>query len=229
MAGADAALSRATPRIGARRQRSTLPSCRATASPVSTPASQQFTEWPLPANANPHGLVVDAQGLVWYTGNGNGTHRPSRPGQPVEVREYRPPSGGDPHTIVIDEQGRSLVHRPARSTRRQAGARAVDSSPSIRAAAIPYGLAIDAQGVIWFCRLRGRQARLDRRRRAARPGNSPPGSGSAPRRIAAAPDGDLWVSLLRQRQARPDSTRAPDASRETFDLPQGRRSRGRMQ
>jgi virginiamycin B lyase len=44
------------------------------------PGKQAFTEWPLPENANPHGLVVDAQGIVWYTGNGNGSDRPSRPG-----------------------------------------------------------------------------------------------------------------------------------------------------
>src|SRR5204863_488879 len=37
------------------------------------PKTQRFREWDLPAGAHPHGLVVDRQGIVFYTGNGNGT------------------------------------------------------------------------------------------------------------------------------------------------------------
>src|SRR5215475_15075810 len=37
------------------------------------PRTQTFKEWDLPAGAHPHGLLVDADGTVWYTGNGNGT------------------------------------------------------------------------------------------------------------------------------------------------------------
>ena len=35
--------------------------------------TQTFHEWDLPAGAQPHGLLVDHNGQVWYTGNGNGT------------------------------------------------------------------------------------------------------------------------------------------------------------
>src|SRR2546423_1153965 len=35
--------------------------------------SQKFNEWDLPPGAHPHGLLVDKEGKVWYTGNGNGT------------------------------------------------------------------------------------------------------------------------------------------------------------
>src|SRR5437667_9557425 len=35
--------------------------------------AQTFYEWELPAGAQPHGLLVDRHGQVWYTGNGNGT------------------------------------------------------------------------------------------------------------------------------------------------------------
>lgn len=35
--------------------------------------AETFTEWELPAGARPHGLLVDKNGQVWYTGNGNGT------------------------------------------------------------------------------------------------------------------------------------------------------------
>jgi virginiamycin B lyase len=35
--------------------------------------TKTFREWELPDGARPHGLLVDAEGIVWYTGNGNGT------------------------------------------------------------------------------------------------------------------------------------------------------------
>ena len=35
--------------------------------------TQKFNEWDLPSGAHPHGLLVDKEGKVWYTGNGNGT------------------------------------------------------------------------------------------------------------------------------------------------------------
>src|SRR2546430_6106140 len=35
--------------------------------------TRTFNEWDLPAGAHPHGLLVDRDGKVWYTGNGNGT------------------------------------------------------------------------------------------------------------------------------------------------------------
>ena len=37
------------------------------------PKTKQFHEWALPEGAKPHGLLVDKQGVVFYTGNGNGT------------------------------------------------------------------------------------------------------------------------------------------------------------
>jgi virginiamycin B lyase len=35
--------------------------------------SKTFKEWDLPSGHRPHGLLVDRQGNVWTTGNGNGT------------------------------------------------------------------------------------------------------------------------------------------------------------
>src|SRR4051812_16802826 len=37
------------------------------------PKSATFKEWDMPAGHRPHGLLVDRQGIVWTTGNGNGT------------------------------------------------------------------------------------------------------------------------------------------------------------
>ena len=35
--------------------------------------TKTFKEWDLPPGAQPHGLLVDRNGIVWYTGHGNGT------------------------------------------------------------------------------------------------------------------------------------------------------------
>ena len=66
--------------------------------------TKTFKEWDLPAGARPHGLLVDREGQVWYTGNGNGTIGRLDPAT-GKVTEHKAPSGGDPHTLVIDEQG----------------------------------------------------------------------------------------------------------------------------
>src|ERR671910_3903065 len=37
------------------------------------PVTEDFTQWDLPQGTQPHGLLVDRQGLVCFTGSGNGT------------------------------------------------------------------------------------------------------------------------------------------------------------
>ena len=93
------------------------------------PKTQQFREWDLPPGHRPHGVLVDKQGIVWTTGNGN-----------------------------------------------------------------PYGVALDKAGNVWFCRMGDNKlGKLDPR--SGKMSEIDMGSGSRPRRIAAAPDGVLWVTL----------------------------------
>ena len=47
--------------------------------------TQTFHEWDLPAGAQPHGLLVDRNGQVWYTGNGNGTIGHLDPATPAQA------------------------------------------------------------------------------------------------------------------------------------------------
>ncbi|MFC5302755.1 hypothetical protein [Azospira restricta] len=155
------------------------------------PKTQQFREWELPKGAHPHGVLVDREGIAWYTGNGNGTIGRLDP-VTGEVREFRAPSGGDPHTLVIDNggtiwftlQGAQRIGRLDRTSGR---------ITEYATSGNPYGIAIDRQGYVWFCRLAGdKLGRLD-------PGSGEiadlaTGDGSKPRRIAAAPDGMLWVT-----------------------------------
>lgn len=155
------------------------------------PATRQFREWELPKGAHPHGVMVDAQGVAWYTGNGNGTIGRLDPAS-GKITEYRTPSGGDPHTLVIDDKGTIWFTMQGA----QRVARLDRSSGKITEYATsgnPYGLAIDRDGMVWFCRLQGDSiGRLDPS--TGQIDEIATGTGSRPRRIATAPDGMLWVT-----------------------------------
>lgn len=154
--------------------------------------TEKFTEWDLPPGARPHGLLVDRTGQVWYTGNGNGTIGQLDPAT-GKVIEHRTPSGGDPHTLVTD--GKGIIWFTV-----QAGNRIgrLDTRTGImsefQAAGRPYGIALDQTGNVWFCEIGGNKlGKLDPKTGKISEVILEPGS--APRRMAAAPDGSLWVTL----------------------------------
>ena len=154
--------------------------------------AKTFREWELPDGARPHGLLVDAEGIVWYTGTGNGTIGRLDPITGA-VTSHRAPSGGDPHTLVIDEKGVIwvTVQNGQRIGRLD---RATGRITEYQTSGNPYGLSIDKSGAVWFCRL-GEESlgRLDPA--SGQITHLDTGSGSRPRRVATAPDGMLWVTL----------------------------------
>lgn len=157
------------------------------------PKTETFNEWDLPSGARPHGLLVDAQGTVWYTGNGNGTigHLDPKTGK---VTQHKAPSGGDPHTLVSDGKGTIwfTVQNGERVGRLDmASGKITEYETSGR----PYGIALDKQGNVWFCRMSANKiGRIDAR--SGKMSEFDTGAGSAPRRMAAAPDGTLWITLF---------------------------------
>ena len=155
-------------------------------------AAEKFTEWELPPGAKPHGLLVDEAGIVWYTGNGNGTIGRLDPGS-GRVTEYRVPGGGDPHTIVMDANGKLwfTIQNGQRVGRLDRVTGRIDEFPM---QGNPYGLAVDGAGLVWVCRLAGDALGwIDPV--SGRVGEVKTGDGSLPRRIAASPDGSLWVAF----------------------------------
>jgi virginiamycin B lyase len=154
-------------------------------------ASEKFTEWELPPGAKPHGLVVDEAGIVWYTGNGNGSIGRLDP-KSGKISEYRVPGGGDPHTIVLDANGKLwfTIQNGQRVGRLDRASGRIDEFPM---QGNPYGLAIDRDGIVWVCRMAGNALGwIDPA--SGRIGEVPTGDGTLPRRIAAGPDGSLWVA-----------------------------------
>ena len=154
--------------------------------------AKTFKEWDLPEGANPHGLLVDLGGQVWYTGNGNGTIGQLDPAT-GRVIEHKAPSGGDPHTLVTDNRGTIwfTVQNGNRIGRLDMRTGMISE---FQAAGRPYGIALDKAGNVWFCEIGGNKlGRLDPR--TGRIAELPLPPNSAPRRMAAAPDGSLWVTL----------------------------------
>lgn len=158
------------------------------------PATGLFREWDMPRGHHPHGLLVDRQGIVWTTGNGNGTIGRLDPVR-GEIIEYKTPSGGGgPHTLVISDDGASIWFTLQAGNRIGHLDTASRRMVEYKTSGGPYGIALDKRGWAWFCRMGDDKL-----------GSIDPGSGavselalpagSRPRRMATAPDGSLWVTL----------------------------------
>ena len=157
------------------------------------PRSETFREWDLPPGHRPHGLLVDRNGIVWTTGNGNGTIGRLDPATGT-ITEFRTPSGGGgPHTLIISDDQRTIwftLQAGNKVGRLDTASGAITEYPSSGG---PYGLALDREGKVWFCRMGDdRLGRLDPLTGEMTEVDT--GAGSRPRRIAAAPDGMLWIT-----------------------------------
>src|SRR5262245_64298576 len=70
------------------------------------PVTGEMREYPLPPNAFPHTVELDAKGIPWYTGNKNGSVGKVDPATgKVTVYKMPDPAAKDPHTLVFDKKG----------------------------------------------------------------------------------------------------------------------------
>src|SRR3954467_1707296 len=116
------------------------------------PTTGEMKEYPLPANAKPHTITLEAQGTPEYSGNMNGTMGKADPAT-GKVTEYKMPypKAKDPHTIVFDQKGilwftaqnSNMIGRldPASGDIKLANAPVANAKP--------YGIKIDAEGTPW--------------------------------------------------------------------------------
>jgi len=116
------------------------------------PKSGEMKEYPLPANAMPHSVTLDADGNVWYTGNKNGTVGKFDP-KTEKITEYKmpDPAAKDPHTPIFDRNGTlwlTLQHS-------NMVGRLIPSTGDIKLVTMPtpkskpYGIKLDSSGVPW--------------------------------------------------------------------------------
>ena len=158
------------------------------------PKTHSFKEWDLPPGHRPHGLLVDKHGMVWTTGNGNGTIGKLDPVS-GKMTEFKTPSGGGgPHTLVITDDQRAIwftMQSGNKVASLDTRTGAIKEYPSSGG---PYGLALDKAGNVWFCRMGdNKMGKLDPN--TGQMAEVDTGGGSRPRRVATAPDGMLWITF----------------------------------
>ncbi len=158
------------------------------------PKIQIFKEWDLLSGHRPHGLLVDKNGIVWTTGNGNGTIGKLDPATGKMVEYKTPSGGGGPHTLIITDD-QSTIWFTMQSGNKVAGLDTASGKiTEYETSGGPYGLALDKAGNIWFCRMGdSKMGKLDPR--TGKMSEVDTGRGSRPRRVAADPDGMLWITL----------------------------------
>ena len=70
------------------------------------PKTGEFKKYELDPGTNPHNCIVDAKGIVWYSGNRNGTIGKLDP-KTGQITRYPMPDSTvrDPHTMIFDQKG----------------------------------------------------------------------------------------------------------------------------
>lgn len=116
------------------------------------PNSGEMKEYPLPANAMPHTVTVDAEGNIWYTGNKNGTVGKFNP-ETEEITEFKmpDPSARDPHSGIFDSQG-NLWFTLQQSNQvgwLNPGTGEIKLVTMPTPNSRPYGIKLDANGAPW--------------------------------------------------------------------------------
>jgi virginiamycin B lyase len=157
------------------------------------PKTQTFKEWSLPSGHRPHGLLVDRNGMVWTTGNGNGTIGKLDPAN-GKMTEFKTPSGrGGPHTLIISDDQNTIWFTMQSGDKVASIDTKTGAIKEYASSGGPYGLAFDKAGNVWFCRMGdNKMGRLDPK--TGQMSAVDTGRGSRPRRVATAPDGMLWIT-----------------------------------
>ena len=159
------------------------------------PKTGAMKEYPLPENAKPHTVTLDAAGNVWYTGNKNGTVGKLDP-KTGKITEYKmpDPAARDPHSAIFDRKGilwftlqhSNMVGRldPKTGDVKLATMKTPGSKP--------YGIKIDADGVPWVaCNGSNCLVKIDPAKMRLTEIKLP-GAATHVRRLDIAADGMIW-------------------------------------
>ena len=159
------------------------------------PATGEMKEYPLPANAMPHTVELDANGTPWYSGNMNGSVGKVDPAT-GKITDYKmpDPAAKDPHTMIFDKKGimwftlqhSNMVGRldPATGDIKLVTLKTPNSKP--------YGIKLDAEGDPWFsCNGRPCLVKVDPATMELSEVQLPL-EGTTVRRLDIAEDGMIW-------------------------------------
>lgn len=120
------------------------------------PGTGEWKKYELDPGTNPHNCIVDAQGMVWYSGNRNGTIGKLDPRTGALTRYPIPDTTvRDPHTMVFDKQGNiwftaqqsnAIGHFNVRTGKFRI---VKPPLPEGRRSTNPYGIVLDSKGRPW--------------------------------------------------------------------------------
>ena len=160
------------------------------------PATGEIKEYPLPVNAKPHTVTLDARGNVWYTGNANATIGYFDP-RTEKITEFKmpDPAAKDPHSMIFDAKGilwftMQVSNRVGRLDPATGNIRLAEMPvPNSR----PYGIKISPDdGAPWFaCNGRPCIVRIDPATMALTEVKVP-GENGRVRRLDFDRDGTIW-------------------------------------
>jgi virginiamycin B lyase len=160
------------------------------------PKTGEMKEYPLPANAMPHTVTLDAKGNVWYTGNKNATIGYLDP-KTEKITEFKmpDPEAKDPHSAIFDRNGilwftMQLSNGVGRLDPATGDIKVVFmKTPNSR----PYGIKISpTDGTPWFaCNGRGCIVQIDPKTMALKE-VAVPGEKATVRRLDFDRDGTIW-------------------------------------
>ncbi len=159
------------------------------------PVTGEMKEYPLPANAMPHTVTLDAKGNIWYTGNKNATIGYLDP-KTEKITEFKmpDPAAKDPHSAIFDKNGilwftMQLSNRVGRLDPATGDIKIVEApSPKSR----PYGIKLAPDGTPWFsCNGRGCLVRVDPATMALTE-IKVPGEKATVRRLDFDREGNIW-------------------------------------
>jgi virginiamycin B lyase len=123
------------------------------------PKTKAFKKFQLEKGANPHTCLVDTKGMVWYTGNRNGTLGRINPATgEIKVFKLTDSTVRDPHTMVFDKDGNIWFTAQQTNaigffnvtTEQFRFVKPPVLEGNTRRSNLPYGIVMDSKGRPWF-------------------------------------------------------------------------------
>ena len=159
------------------------------------PRSGEMKEYPLPPEALPHSVTIDATGNVWYMGNGNGTIGKLDPKTgKAAVYKMPDPAAKDPHTAVFDRDGTMwfTLQQSNMLGRLNPATGDIKLAKMPVAKSRPYGIKLDSKSIPWVaCNGSNCIARLDPKTMAIKT-YALPNEKTRVRRLDIADDDTIW-------------------------------------
>ncbi len=153
--------------------------------------------YPVPSGARPHDVAVSADGIVWYTAQGQGALGRLDPKTGV-VKQIKLGTNSAPHGVVVGPDGAPWITDGGLN----AIVRVDPRTEQVKTYPLPKGsgyanlntATFDKNGIHWFTGQAGIYGKVDPKTGEVKVWDAPKGRG--PYGIATTPSGEVWFSSL---------------------------------